>query len=379
MVKKSSFLEKLFSRKKSAARNTGSDDRGRVSPRIDAGREAGGRSSLRSSDRLGSKAVPGTDRIREPERLPASRASKSAKAQESKGAKEKGAKAQDARPRVIEARKLPQGGDAAPSAAKPAPKSASPRPVARQVSKAVSQTRRSAETPGNAHDKVVHAPKPAPSSGGGVTRILGGKSREDAAQALTEGFRELGSLLHGIHERMDSQGRQSSQLNENFAGLPDMAKAQVDFMATVSQQLVEQREKTGELLEKLGGLPDLLDGIHKTLERTAAVEERTEKNLRDFRTTMDRIHTSIGELSAQNTAAMSKATESLERTNSRTTKVFEDTQQKAYETFQRSQEQGIAELSKVVERTSRSSRAITFMLALLCIAVVVLTVVLLQR
>lgn len=372
MVKKSSFLEKLFSRKKSAARNTGSDDRA-SSPRIDSGRDTGGRSSLRSSDRMSPKSAAGADRIGEPVRLPASPASKDAKAKESNA---------KARPRVIEARKLPQGREvpAAPKASKASPASKSPTPAARPASKAPSSPRRSAETPGNAHDKVVHAPKPVPSSsGGGVTRILGGKSREDAAQALTEGFRELGSLLHGIHERMDSQGQQSSKLNENFAGLPDMAKAQVDFMATVSQQLVEQREKTGELLEKLGGLPDLLDGIHKTLERTAAVEERTEKNLRDFRTTMDRIHTSIGELSTQNTAAMSKATESLERTNTRTTKVFEDSQRKAYETFQKSQEQGIAELSKVVERTSRSSRSITFMLALLCIAVVVLTVVLLQR
>ena len=219
-------------------------------------------------------------------------------------------------------------------------------------------------------------PKNEEKGGSSIARVLGGKSREEAAMALTEGFRELGSLLQGIHERMDEQGRQSGALNEKFAGLPSMAQAQVDFMAKVSQQLVDQKEKTGALLEKLGGLPELLDGIHKTLERQAAVEERTEKNLRDFRSTMDRIHESVGDLTKHSHTAVTKATEAFERTNSRTARVFEETQKQAFQTFQKSHEQSLEQLSKIVEKNGKASRGIIFMLGLICVAVVVLTVML---
>lgn len=360
MVKKSSFLEKLFARKKGAQQKPSVAERGRVTPAATRARV----SPASGADRGATQSRVSKPRVVEPQKASPSSARVDASAKSNKPAP------QD--PGRAGAKPSPQSGSVKPAASKPATMA----PVERAAQTGV----RVDGKIGDAHDKVQasnRAPAPAPSSG--VSRILGGKSREDAAHALADGFRELGSLLHGIHERMDAQGQQSTELNKNFVGLPDMAQAQVTFMAKVSEQLVEQREKTGELLDKLSGLPDLLEGIHKTLERTAAVEERTEKNLRDFRTTMDRIHTSIGELSSQNTAAMAKATESLERTNTRTTQAFEESQQKAYTTFKQAQEQGLTELGKVVERTSRSNRRVTLMLAALCTAVVVMTIVILQR
>jgi hypothetical protein len=213
----------------------------------------------------------------------------------------------------------------------------------------------------------------------GIARVIGGGRREEAAQALVDGFKDLGCLLQGIHERLDAQGRRSGELNEKFADLPVIAKAQIDFMSRVSQQLVEQREKTGELLAKLSGLPGLLDGIHKTLERQAAVEERTEKNLRDFRTTMDRIHSSIGQLTQESHKAVREATESFERSHSRTTRVFEETQRQAYETFEKTQSAQVDQLAKIMERSSRMSRSIVVLLVLVFASLVALFAIVLGQ
>lgn len=344
MVKKSSFLEKLFARRKADDQKDPQrkGDRG-VDPRAGAGAQRTPRVVLPEQKGAASKRIAPDPRVANATNAankgaprttstPEKRRAEPEKIQSTPATEQKAAAAPEDKPVVIE----------------PAP-----RP-------------KDAATPA------------ATSTSGGISRVLGGKSREDAAQALTDGFRDLGNLLQGIHERMDNQGQQSTQLNEKFVGLPDMAKAQVDFMSKVSQQLVDQKEKTGQLLEKLSGLPTLLDGIHKTLERQAAVEERTEKNLRDFRSTMDRIHSSVGELSQQSHAAVSKATETFERTNTRTTRVFEETQKQAYETFQKTQEQGLEQLTKIVEKSGKASRGVTVMLVLLFVAVVVLTVVLIQ-
>lgn len=353
MVKKSSFLEKLFARKKVEDRSqTEVAGRGsRVSPpsRQTGDRPTGNVTSgnVRPSDRLGERDVtPVPQRasriIPAPSEKPASGASAEAKV--------------DAKPEVAAPKPV------APAAPRVTPEAQTPPPPARP------------EPSVKRNEKPLVIDGGRGSSGSGISRVLGTKSREEAAQALTDGFRELGNLLQGIHRRMDDQSRQATGLNDKFVGLPDMAKAQVDFMAKVSQQLVEQKEKTGELLDKLSGLPALLEGIHKTLERQAAVEERTEKNLRDFRSTMDRIHNSIGELQSQSQSAMTKATETFERTNGRTTRVFEETQKQAYETFQKTQEQSLAQLAKIVEKSGKANRGVTIVLSLLLVAFVGLAI-----
>lgn len=206
---------------------------------------------------------------------------------------------------------------------------------------------------------------------GGVSRVFGGR-REEAVQAITDGFRDLSHLLNGIRDHMKEQNERSGQLGQRFSDLPAMAKAQVDFMAKVSQQLVEQKAKTSELLSKLGGLPDVLQGIHKTLERHTAVEERTEKNLKDFRATMDRIHSSIGLLSKESQKAVKDATASFERSHGRATRVFEETQKQAYDTFEKTQAAHLTKLEQIVERSGRTSRGVVVLLVMVFAALVAL-------
>ncbi len=366
MVKKSSFLEKLFARKKTEDRvEPVSRDRVPPASRMPAGNVP---ATGRFGDKADAPAMPTPQRATRIIPAPESKKPEVATSLDSKAATKPTDKS-------VEGQKPASTSDSlavqsAAEAEKPAIEPAVLPPASAKSAAPAAKPRVEPKP------LVIDAPR---STASGISRVLGTKSREDAAMALTDGFRELGSLLQGIHRRMDDQSRQATSLNDKFVGLPDMAKAQVDFMAKVSQQLVDQREKTGELLDKLSGLPALLDGIHKTLERQAAVEERTEKNLRDFRSTMDRIHNSIGELQSQSQAAMTKATETFERTNGRTTRVFEETQKQAYETFQKSQEQGLAQLAKIVEKSGKASRGVTIMMVLLLLSVAALTIVVLAN
>ncbi|GEM_PF-3183682 len=210
-----------------------------------------------------------------------------------------------------------------------------------------------------------------------VRKVLGGK-KEEAMQALTDGFQNLSRLLEGIQGNLDSQGKRADHLNEKVSDLPVLAKAQVDFLTKVSGQLETQTARTGELLSKLSGLPDLLDGIHKTLEKQVAAEERSEKTLQDFRKTMNNIHDSIGDLTRENSKALKASTESLERTHKRTTQAFEKTQNQAYASFEKAQKANLHQLSAIMERSTKMNRTMIVLLAVLFAGLAVLFVLVLN-
>ena len=212
----------------------------------------------------------------------------------------------------------------------------------------------------------------AESQGKVLSRMFGGGRREEAVVALTDGFKDLSTLLSGIKDRMDQQSKTTVDLNEKFVDLPGMAKAQVQFMTKISEQISVQKEKTGELLDKLAGLPDLLKGIHNTLEKQAKAEERSEKTLADFRGTMKQIHQSIGTLSAENKASMKQTTESFERTNSRTSRVFEESQKQAYKAFETTQAAQIEQIGKLVQRSGKMNGMLVFLLIALVVSMVVM-------
>ncbi len=345
MVKKSSFLEKLFGSRKRGA------------PLVGDGR--------RLSSSRGIEAFR-----RGPDRLPAKQPAKSRAV--GRGAAGGG---------VAEGRDDIPPGSVRISSAEIGEILASPTPRPRSLAGggAVVPPRDDARlTP-------IEKPVPDPASdkkpdarAAGLSRVLGGR-REEAAQALTDGFRDLSGLLKNIDKHMDEQGRRSTRFSENFTDLPEMAKAQVDFMAKISQQLIDQKDKTSELLGKLGGLPQLLDGIQQALERQVVVEERTEKNLEDFRSAMDRIHDSIGTLAKESQAAVKESQESFERSHGRATRVFEETQKQAYATFERTQSAQLEQLSRLVDRTGKMNRGMVIMVALVFASVIALFAVVLGR
>lgn len=230
----------------------------------------------------------------------------------------------------------------------------------------------------------VDRTKPANGGSGGgvppevqpVTMHLG---KREATNALVDGFQDLSALLRGLDRRMEQQGQRTGDLNEKFTELPAMARAQVDFMSQVSRQLSDQKQRTGELLSKLTGLPALFEGIHKTLERQAATEERTEKNLTDFRQTMDRIHESIGTLAKGNQKAIKDTTESFERSSTRTTRAFEETQKQAYTSFEKTQSAQLGQLGQMIESSTRVNRWMIVTMVIVAFTLVALLATLVSR
>ena len=349
MVKKSTFLEKLFGRR-------GKTDEVRAKPQAQKGGVARDpRANAQAARRQSAPASRPTQQDAARAKQDAARAKQAAQAARSAPASQ-----------PPKASKPTNGASAkAPEVAKPTKPSQPIRPTS---SAPAAKATSGAPAATNAGANGGSSSSAASGNSGALSRVLGGKSREEAAAALNDGFRELGTLLQGIGSRMDEQGKQSASLNEKFTDLPAMAQAQVQFMTTISQHLTEQKAKTGELLDKLGGLPGLLDGIHKTLERQAAVEERTEKNLKDFRATMDKIHDSIGVLTTES----KKATESFERANSRQTRVFEETQKSAFTTFEKTQSAQLTELSNAMNKAAQMNRGMIIMLTLVFAAMVAL-------
>jgi len=210
-----------------------------------------------------------------------------------------------------------------------------------------------------------------------VARSRGGK-KEDAAVALVDGFKDLSGLLHGIQDRMDEQTRRSGELNTKFHDLPEVARAQIDFMGKISEQVISQEERTKLLVERLSGLPELLDGLHSTLEKQLEREERTERTLTDFRGTMDRIHESIGTLSRENQVAMSTAVESFERSQDKATTAFSDSQRMTHETFSTSQSVHLKQINELVDRTNRANKNMVWLMIMVLGALVVLFIAVLN-
>ncbi|PIE23313.1 MAG: hypothetical protein CSA62_07910 [Planctomycetota bacterium] len=204
-----------------------------------------------------------------------------------------------------------------------------------------------------------------------MSRVLGTSKREEAAQALTDGFQDLSKLLKTIDERMVDQGAQAREMSSKFDDMPAMARAQIDFMAKVAMQMTEQKEQTGKLLDRLGGLPQLLDGIHQALESNALAERRTERTLDDFRDTMNRIHDSIGTLTTESQKAVRETAASFERSHARASETFRKTQEETHDSFQRSQDAHLRKLEQMMESNQKSTRAITTMLVVVAAAVVI--------
>ena len=204
------------------------------------------------------------------------------------------------------------------------------------------------------------------------------RKKEDAATALVDGFKDLSGLLHGIQDRMDEQTRRTGDLNSKFHDLPEVARAQIEFMGKISEQVVSQEERTRVLAERLSGLPELLDGLHKTLEKQLEREERTEHTLTEFRGTMDRIHQSIGKLSHENQVAMSTAVESFERSQETATSAFSEAQKMAHETISQNQDVHLKQINDLVDRTTRANKNMVWLMVMVLGALIVLFIAVLN-
>lgn len=121
-------------------------------------------------------------------------------------------------------------------------------------------------------------------------------AREDALLAVGEGFQELGSLVRGVQVRMEGQGSQVAEIAEQLAVLPALGQAQLEMLKAMATALDRQNSLAETMQASVGQLPEIMSSVQQALERANATDQRTVRTLDEFRTTMDRIQGSIGEM-----------------------------------------------------------------------------------
>ena len=68
------------------------------------------------------------------------------------------------------------------------------------------------------------------------------------------------------------------------------------MLNALSAQMDKQNELGVKLSETMTRLPNLMENVEKALDRAAKPDERTAATVREFQSTMDRIHASMGEM-----------------------------------------------------------------------------------
>lgn len=144
-----------------------------------------------------------------------------------------------------------------------------------------------------------------------TNRVAGRKltAKEEARLALGEGFQELSGLVRGVQARVDNQDSRAARMAQEIQALPALGRSQLEMLQKMASHFERQTEVGAELLNKLGGLPEMLGGVQQALAKATATDERTADTLDQFRETMDRIGGSMEQMVETSKTHASAATD----------------------------------------------------------------------
>src|SRR5262245_45954295 len=151
---------------------------------------------------------------------------------------------------------------------------------------------------------------PAAGSPGELRSTRKLSEREDAMVVLGSHFQELSALLRGVHSRMDGQLGRLVETSTSLQQLPALSNQQLDVLRGMAVQLEKQNILGEQMARTLHGLPQLLQGVETALQRAQQSDERTSATMREFQSTMDRIHASMGRM-VDSSEQQARATQSL--------------------------------------------------------------------
>jgi len=127
-----------------------------------------------------------------------------------------------------------------------------------------------------------------------TTRKL--SDREEAMLALGTHFQELNALLRGSQARTDDQLNQIVAATGALTALPALGQQQLETLRALSTQMERQNSLGEQLATTMTKLPNLMQSVEAALARAAATDERTAATVREFQSTMDRIHLAMGQM-----------------------------------------------------------------------------------
>ncbi len=172
--------------------------------------------------------------------------------------------------------------------------------------------------------------------------------REDAMVALGSHFQELATLLRGVHTRMDSQLGRLVETATSLQQLPALSNQQLDLLRGMADKMERQNVLGEQIARTLHGLPTLLTSVEAALQRAATNDERTSATMREFQSTMDRIHASMGKM-VDSSEQQAKATQHLVAQR-------EDSLQKIATGIEQAQRDAVTELRSAADEGMQSLR-----------------------
>jgi chromosome segregation ATPase len=172
--------------------------------------------------------------------------------------------------------------------------------------------------------------------------------REEAMLALSTHFQELTSLLRGSQARVDDQLGKIVGATAALTQLPVLSQQQLETLRTLSQQMDKQNALGEQMAATVTKLPNLLQNVEAALARAAATDERTSATVREFQTTMDRIHSAMGQM-VQHGEQHVKTAQALAERRDHEMKNLADG-------IQVSQQRAVAELARTTEEGLQTLR-----------------------
>lgn len=179
--------------------------------------------------------------------------------------------------------------------------------------------------------------------------------REEALLALGTHFQELSTLLRGSHARMDDQLGKLVTAATSLTTLPALSQQQLEILQKLSTHMERQNTLGEQMATTMNVLPKLLQNVEGALQRAAATDERTAATVREFQSTMDRIHMSMGQM-VQHSDQQAKAAQKLAERNDGAMQELatglQASQQTAVKELQRTTDEGLQALRRTSEDQS---------------------------
>jgi hypothetical protein len=224
--------------------------------------------------------------------------------------------------------------------------------------------------------------------------------REEALLAIGSHFQELTAVLRGSQARQDEQFSRLLGAAQSLGTLPALSEQQLAVLQGLSQHMERQHALGERLAGTLSVLPNLLQNVETALARAAATDERTAATVREFQSTMDRIHGSMQQMVQHRDQQAQAAQQLAARRDEELAQVSQQigqglaatqsAQRDAVQSLQRTTDEGLAalrrsnedqsnRLQRVVQEHAGWNRAVLAALGLVGVGILVLVVLQLLR
>jgi len=213
--------------------------------------------------------------------------------------------------------------------------------------------------------------------------------REEALMALGTHFQELSSLLRGSHARMDDQLSKLVTATGALSTLPVLSQQQLEMLQKLSTHMERQNALGEQMAATMTTLPKLLQNVEGALARAAATDERTAATVRDFQSTMDRIHSSMSkmvehsdtqakasqQLAERRDGAFQELASGIEKTQQHSVKELQRTTEESLQSLRRANEDQSNRLQRVVAQNAGWNRAVLIGIGVLVVGIGALIVI----